>query len=375
MKIAVVSKVNYNSLISTAYSINVLKFFSKNNDLTILSNACSFYKKQGIKAKYVDINYLSFPSFSYYLINDRLINYKLKKIDYDMLVVWYDSLLSFPTKKPVFRFVDICPYQSIGHSKKEEKIRFDKKIFLKMMIKSFNKSTFILTVSPQMRQFLIDSRITENKIKWLPHGVDLTRFNTTKYVNKQEEYNLINSGQFLAIRGGDLIVKTMKIISEKDDKIKYISLGNSENEFKEWEPVFEKNGLNRQIKLIGVLDNKNIPDFLSKAKIGISILEKNEYYNKSPPQKIFEYMAMGLPTIANDIPTHTDYIRDGYNGFIINSAEEMADIIFKLKNDKKLYKKISDNAKKSSKEYDLEKVMSKLKVYVDEVSNTGVQKK
>jgi len=369
MKIAVVSKMNHNSLISTAYHNNIMKFFSKNHDLTILTNATSFLKRQGVKAKYINISFFPFSPINHFLINDNIINLKLKKVDYDMLVIWYDSLLFFQPKKPVFRFVDICPYQSFGYSKKGDKMRFYQNMSLKMLINSFKKSSFILTNSPQMKQFLIDCGLLENQIKWLPMGVDLTRFSTTAFPDKQEEYTLINTGQFLSVRGGNMIIKSMKMLSNMNEDIKYVSLGNSNGEFKEWIPIFEKMGLKSNIKLHGVVDNKRIPEFIAKAKIGISILEKNEYYTKSPPQKIFEYMAMGLPVIANDIPTHTDYIKNGYNGFIVDSAEEMVETILKLKNDKNLYKKISDNSKESAKKYSMEKIELKLKKYVNNLAN------
>ena len=157
----------------------------------------------------------------------------------------------------------------------------------------------------------------------------------------------------------------MQKLTKIDSNIKFISIGNWNEQLKMWDSTLKELKLDKKILLRGVVDNKEIPKVLSEADVGISILEKNEYYNKSPPQKIFEYMAMGLPTIANDIPTHTDYIKDGYNGFIINSAEDLVEAVLKLKNDKKLYKKISENAKESAKKYDLKAIELKLKEHID----------
>ena len=369
MKIAFV--LNLKSIVSSTYRINILKFFSKNYELTILTNDASFLKERGIEAKYIDISYFALPSLSYYFINNFIINLNLKSkaLDYDLLVIWYDSLLFFNSKKPIFRFVNVCPYQSIGYSKKGDKIRLDRKLFLKILVYSFKKSSFILTISPQLKQWLIDYGVPEDKIKWLPMGVDLERFSIDNLSKKQEEYILINTSGFLPIRGSDMIIKSMKMLSNFDKNIRYLSLGNRDEEIKKWNSIFRKVGIENNIRLYGIIDNKKVPEFLSKAKIGISILEKNEYYSRSPPQKIFEYMAMGLPTIANDIPTHTEFIKDSYNGFIIDSAEEMVEAILKLKNDKELYEKMSTNARESAKKYSLEKIESKLKEYVDSLVN------
>ena len=368
MKIAFVLNLKY--VVSSAYRINILKFFSKNYELIILTNDASFLKERGIEAKYIDISYFTLPSLSYYFINNFIINLKLKALDYDLLVIWYDSLLFFNSKKPVFRFVNICPYQSIGYSKKGDKIRLDRKLFLKMLVYSFKKSSFIVTVSPQLKQWLADYEVPEDKIRWLPMGVDLERFPTGNLPKKQEEeYILINTGGFLSIRGSNMIIKSMQALSNFDENIRYLSLGNRAEGIKKWNSTFREMEIENNIKLYGMIDNKKIPEFLSKAKIGISILEKNEYYSRSPPQKIFEYMAMGLPTIANDIPTHTEFIKDGYNGFIIDSAEEMVEAILKLKNDNELYEKMSTNARESAKKYSFDKVELKLKEYVDKLVN------
>ena len=239
MRVVFVIKINYEAIISTAYHVNILKFFSKNYNLTVLTNAVSFFKKQGVKAEYVQLQYLPLPSISHYLINDYIINSKLRKLNYDLLVIWYDSLLSFPDKKPVFRFVDICPYQSIEYSTKKDKIRFDRRIIFNMLTKSFKKSSFVITVSPQLKQFLIDYGVPERKIEWLPHGVDLKRFRRTK-TKKTKEYILISTVQFLQNRGSDLIINAMKKLSTLDKNIKFVSIGNAEKQFRKWNPILRK---------------------------------------------------------------------------------------------------------------------------------------
>jgi len=367
MKIAFVVKINFSSIISTTYHINILKFFSKHHKITILTNADSYLKKQGIDADYVHIPSFTFPNISRLLINDNITNLKLKNIDYDMLVIWYDSLIFFNQKKPVFRFVDICPYQTFERFIKGDKKRIKWNLFFKIYLKSFKKSSFILTISPQMKQFLIEYGISKEKVQWLPHGVDLERFKIKPETKKTKEFILISPVQFLPNRGSDLIIKSMEKLSALDKNIKFISLGNGDKEFKKWNSTIKDMKLDNHILLNGIVDNKEMPKHLSNAHVGVSVLEINEYYNKSPPQKIFEYMAMGLPTIANDIPTHTDYIKDGYNGFIINSAEDLVEAVLKLKNDQKLYKKISENAKESAKRYDIKIVEIKLKEYIDNI--------
>jgi glycosyltransferase involved in cell wall biosynthesis len=237
--------------------------------------------------------------------------------------------------------------------------------FFKSYLQSIKKSSFILTASPQMKQFLIDYGIPDEKIDWLTFGVDLERFSKKIKTEKNKDYTLISTVQFLPNRGSDMILESMKKLLKNDPNIKFISMGNMHDQHEMWDFTLKKMKLDKNIILHGIVDNSEIPEFLSKSHIGISLLAKNDYYNKSPPQKIFEYMAMGIPTIANNLPTHTDYIKDGYNGFIVDSAEELVEAVLKLKNDKKLYNTMSKNALQSSKNYSLSKIEEQLKKHIE----------
>ena len=59
----------------------------------------------------------------------------------------------------------------------------------------------------------------------------------------------------------------------------------------------------------GHLNIKLDSKYLANSQVGLSLLSKNSYYMTSPPQKLFEYLSMGLPVIVNDVPTHTQYIK------------------------------------------------------------------
>jgi len=369
MKVAFVVKINFKAIISTAYLINVLKLFSKNYELTVITNAESYFIKQGIKANFIHIPTFTAPNLSRLIVNDSIINLKLKNFEYDMLVIWYDSLIFYNEKKPVFRFIDICPYQTFNHIMNGNKKRINWNLLFRMYIRSFKKSNFSLTVSPQMKKLLIKYGISKERIDWLTFGVDLDRFSKKYISEKNKIFILISPVQFLPNRGRDLIIDTMQKFSKLKTNIKFISVGNAEDQINLWNNKLKEMNLEKLIKIMGIIDNKKIPELLSKSDIGISILEKNEYYNRSPPQKIFEYMAMGLPIIANNLPTHTDYIKDGYNGFIIDSDEEFMEAILKLKNNKKLYKTMSKNSLDSAKNYDLTKINNKLDKYVKNVLN------
>lgn len=118
--------------------------------------------------------------------------------------------------------------------------------------------------------------------------------------------------------------------------------------------------MKEEVKCLPILPIKKTATLISKSGIGISLLENNDYFKTSPPTKLFEYMSSGIGIIANDIETHTEYIKNEYNGIIIkNNSEELSEAIIKLYNNKNLLIKISENAYLESHKYDWKSQKSK----------------
>lgn len=55
-------------------------------------------------------------------------------------------------------------------------------------------------------------------------------------------------------------------------------------------------------------------------------------HSEGRPQVMIEAMAAGLPVVASDLPAHRDLIRDGETGFVVGSAEQLAEALAALDN-------------------------------------------
>ena len=76
---------------------------------------------------------------------------------------------------------------------------------------------------------------------------------------------------------------------------------------------------------------------------------KNHKY--SAPNKVYEAMALGKPIIVCKNTGIDELVIKNNTGYAIDyNAEEFVEILNKYKKDRKLLKKISDNAKKMYKE-------------------------
>lgn len=159
-----------------------------------------------------------------------------------------------------------------------------------------------------------------------------------------------------------------ELVSEKKD-IQLLIIGAEETYQKKIKNWSLENKIQDNIKVIGRIDHDEIPGYINESNVCLSFLEDIPSYHLSPPQKLFEYFAMGKPVVANDLPTHSQYIKDGFNGYIIKDLDVklFKDAIYKLYNQKERLGKMSKKIREDASQYDVQKVELELLSKVEEL--------
>ena len=87
--------------------------------------------------------------------------------------------------------------------------------------------------------------------------------------------------------------------------------------------------LNEHIKLSGWLAYKDVPDALSHADVGLSLLQPEPRYITALPVKLFEYMAAGLPVLASDFPSIRQVVAEEDCGALLDPSnpQSAADLL------------------------------------------------
>ena len=75
---------------------------------------------------------------------------------------------------------------------------------------------------------------------------------------------------------------------------------------------------------------------VSRADIGLSWLPDDPWSRGKCGLKVLQYMAAGLPVVANPVGMNRTMIRDGENGFLVSSSSEAARAIERLADDPRL---------------------------------------
>ena len=115
-------------------------------------------------------------------------------------------------------------------------------------------------------------------------------------------------------------------------------------------------GMQEHVKLLGYVTN--LQDYQQIVDIVISCSKR-----EGLPLNVVESMLSGTPVVATINRGHRELIKNGENVYLVkvNDSEKMSKYITDLLDNKKIYKKIRENASISAKQYGFENVKKELK--------------
>ena len=132
------------------------------------------------------------------------------------------------------------------------------------------------------------------------------------------------------VRHLDILIKAFKlVVTKKNAKLLMIGEGSDVFNLKRLTAAL---GLEDRIIFTGQIAQKEIPSFIAAADIGISPVPPMPFFKLSSPIKLFEYMALAKPVVANEeIPEHSEVLRQSNAGFLVPyTPEAFAQAIIQL---------------------------------------------
>ena len=224
---------------------------------------------------------------------------------------------------------------------------------------------FVIAAWPKIKEKFQKAGITN--VETITNYPTLEYFKQTTYNNQLttngREIKLIYTGGLTRIRGIKEIIKSLNYFTDK--KVKLILIGK-----------FQEEGLEEELKRTlewdkvefkGWLNHRLVCKELMNANIGLICLLPTPNHINSFPNKLFEYMAAGLPVVASNFPLWKGIIREENCGLTVNPQEprEIAKAINYLIEHPTESRKMGENGRKSVLEkYNWEKESQKLiKIY------------
>jgi glycosyltransferase involved in cell wall biosynthesis len=184
----------------------------------------------------------------------------------------------------------------------------------------------------------VPAAIERDKIAELPWGANVERFDPKK-INPSDQNELrqrlkipaeakiaVFAGSFRHWHGVGVLVAAAKKLMAHDPNLYVLLLGGGPEEATLRAEVATA-GLSERIILTGKVAHDKMPLYLSLADVGIAPFDTAKHAPLRSagffwsPLKIFEYMALALPTITIDIPPLNRIIVEGEHGLLFHEGE------------------------------------------------------
>lgn len=244
------------------------------------------------------------------------------------------SIISIMKKKPLI----ITPHGSIStnwdFSDKIPKMIYDKTIgYFK---KKFINLHFIAVAKseiPIIKRFGID----DDHVHYIPNGVNTEIFKPIDSKDLKRKIGLENFDIILYVgriakgKGVDKLIKILKMIVNKNKKIKLIIIGEDAGYLPIVKSLIQKYNLFNHVIITGYIPNKNLPKYYSMADI-IVYPSRQEIFGLV----LCEAGACGKAVIGSNIMGPKEIIVDGKTGYTsdFKDLNKVSELIIDLLNDK-----------------------------------------
>ena len=199
----------------------------------------------------------------------------------------------------------------------------------------------------------------------IPSGIDIQEFKRDYIEEKDKKDIILYVGRVYPIKRMDLALKVFKKILYHKPKAELWIVGKEDdNELIKLNSLMKRLEFEhgREVKFFGGVDNEDLHEYYSKAKVLINTSE-----TEGICFSFLEGMSFKLPIVTWDVGGNSGVVHPGYNGFLnpFGEINHMALDIVKLLNNDNLRKELGENGfKLLKKEFDI-KINAKklLKVY------------
>jgi glycosyltransferase involved in cell wall biosynthesis len=223
-----------------------------------------------------------------------------------------------------------------GYSRNPFVYRFGPKLEQWVM----RQANFVVVTSQNLME--LGLTCSARRVEKVRNGVNLELF----YPRSQNRDSIVFVGGMEVNDGVLIIPEAAKIVLRSFHDIRFECVGDG----KALSPLIQKVsdlGLSSRFQFRGWMDQKDIPDVLAGAKIGLITSLKVAGTVYASPLRSIEYMAMGIPFVASDlegIREQTEKCRGGIL-FRAGSAESLAESILRLLNNPALYRTLGRNGR------------------------------
>jgi glycosyltransferase involved in cell wall biosynthesis len=215
----------------------------------------------------------------------------------------------------------------------------------------YKKSDLIIINSPGFFPYVLN-HAEKDKVVLIPNGVSTENFNTALTKNKELEKKLGIINKFVVLYAGNLgvandidnIIAAAKLLIDYNDIVFILIGGGIRRE--EIKKRIHKEKLNN-ILLLDPVSKSEIPKVISLADVCLATIKDTPLLQIVYPNKVFDYMASGKPTIITISGVIKEVIDKSKGGIYVNPGKptELKDAVLSYYNDRELAERHGKNAR------------------------------
>jgi glycosyltransferase involved in cell wall biosynthesis len=208
----------------------------------------------------------------------------------------------------------------------------------------------ILTLSPKLSSYVTTMGADPTKVKLLPFGVDMNKFNPfvdTKMIKEKlgitsEDRVVVFIGTLFAFSGLDRYLQQFGAVIKEIPKVKLVIVGGGILSDRLTHLV--KNlKLAENVILTGFQPFDTMPQYINLADICINPFEVNGTTQDIIPGKIIQYLSCAKPVLATPLPGMISLLPDIDHGVIYSGIDEFAVNTVRLLRDRETARAIGDS--------------------------------
>jgi glycosyltransferase involved in cell wall biosynthesis len=238
------------------------------------------------------------------------------------------------------------------------------------------KADGLVTVSHAIKKALVeDIGIDPHKILVASNGVrnrllqapPLSRDEARARLNLPDVPLIVYTGQLLPGKGVHILIEAARFF---DSSVQFLVVGGHGKYFEQMRQWIENEKLTH-VKMTGFVPPAEIPIYLAAADLLI-LPTVDEHLDSAytSPLKLFEYMAACRPVVSSDLPVLREILCDGENALLFHAgdADDLAAKIKHLLGDKKLAKRLVEQAFHDVQDFTWEARAEKILAFVKSLS-------
>lgn len=199
----------------------------------------------------------------------------------------------------------------------------------------------VFVQSDAMASYVQSRGINAEKITAVPMGVDTEQFAGQDLEGERpvawgNRPVIAYLGTLTKSRNIETLIDAFGLVRDQIPQARLALIGASDvkNGNEEILAYAHQKGLSDSVEITGWLPTHDAWKLLVKADVAISYIPRNEMYDLSSPTKLMEYLAVGIPCVANDSPDQAHVMNQSQAGWLVTSdIHAMANALIEILSD------------------------------------------